>query len=205
MQDFKTAVKFFYHYLKPYKLFFFLSVILVIFATAMQVIAPLYMGKAISELANYAIELNKGVNDKSKFVHVVTLLGIFFFLSTCATFSYNWLLNRVTGYATNKMRISLFAKLQTLPIRFFDTHSDGDILSRFTSDIDNITNAMNEAMGSIMANIILFFAIIFMMFKESVPMALVTMSTVPISLLLITYFIKKHVTMLIYNKPKLAN
>lgn len=56
-----------------------------------------------------------------------------------------------------------------------------------------------------MANIILFFAIIFMMFKESVPMALVTMSTVPISLLLITYFIKKHVTMLIYNKPKLAN
>ena len=130
MTDLIKASKFFYHYLKRYKLSFFFIFITVIIATYLQVKAPQYIGEAFQELANYVGGLMQGVDDKSKFVSVIWRLLLFYVLASAANFIYSILFTQVVGKSTNRMRIGLFNKLEKLTIRFFDSHQDGEILSR---------------------------------------------------------------------------
>ncbi|MRT18437.1 ABC transporter ATP-binding protein, partial [Vitellibacter sp. q18] len=106
-------------------------------ATYLQVKAPQYIGQAFQELARYLENLMNGVDDKSKFVAIIWKLLWFYVLSSAASFIYSILFTQVVGKSTNRMRIGLFNKLEKLTIRFFDSHQDGEILSRFTSDLDN--------------------------------------------------------------------
>ena len=82
MTDLIKASKFFYHYLKRYKLSFFFIFITVIAATYLQVQAPVYVGQAFQELANYVGGLMQGVDDKSKFVSVIWKLLLFYVLAS---------------------------------------------------------------------------------------------------------------------------
>jgi len=61
----------------------------------------------------------------------------------------------VSGKSTNRIRITLFEKLQKLSIRFYDKSSDGEILSRFVNDIDNISNMINQSLVQVFSSIAL--------------------------------------------------
>src|SRR5699024_2690702 len=171
MTDLIKASKFFYHYLKRYKFSFFFIFVTVIIATYLQVKAPQFVGEAFQELANYVTGLMQGVDDKSKFIDIIWKLLIFYVLASAANFIYSILFTQVVGKSTNRMRIGLFNKLEKLTIRFFDSHQDGEILSRFTSDLDNIQNSLNQALLQVITNIVLLFGILIMMFRQNVELA----------------------------------
>lgn len=191
MKDMNRSMAFFFHYLKSYKLGFTVMTVAIIASTYFQVKAPVYMGKAITALADYVIGLTKGVSDKGNFVSSLWMLFLFYIFSIVAMFFSNIIVTFITGNSTNRMRKGLFGKLQKMTIRFFDSHKDGDILSRFTSDLDNISNAMNQALGQIMSNIALMIGIIIMMFQQNVQLAWVTIASTPIALLLAVILISK--------------
>ncbi|MGH2322659.1 ABC transporter transmembrane domain-containing protein, partial [Enterococcus faecalis] len=86
---------------------------------------------------------------------VIWKLLIFSVLTSAASFIYSILFTQVMGKSTNRMRIGLFNKLEKLTIRFCDSHQDGEILSRFTSDLDNIQNRLNQALLQVLTNIAL--------------------------------------------------
>ena len=191
MSDVGRSMRFFYHYLKRYKISFTIVIIAIIVSTYFQVKAPIYLGKAVTSLAKYVFGLMHGVSNKGDFVHFVWLLGLFYFIGVLGTFVMNIAITYITGYSTNRMRRGLFGKLQRMTIRFFDSHQDGDILSRFTSDLDNIYNALNEALGEIMANIALKIGILIIMFQQNVQMAWVTIASAPIAIILATFLINR--------------
>jgi ATP-binding cassette subfamily B multidrug efflux pump len=99
--------------------------------------------------------------------------------------------SRINALSTNRMRIGLFNKLQKMQIKYFDRHSDGDILSRFTSDLDNIYNAMNQVLSQIVSGSALLIGLLIMMFKKDVQLAWVTVASVPISFILAWIIITK--------------
>ena len=189
MTDLIKASKFFYHYLKRYKLSFFFIFITVIIATYLQVKAPQYIGEAFQELANYVGGLMQGVDDKSKFVSVIWKLLLFYVLASAANFIYSILFTQVVG--TNRMRIGLFNKLEKLTIRFFDSHQDGEILSRFTSDLDNIQNSLNQALLQVITNAVLLVGILIMMFRQNVELAWATIASTPVAILIAVLIIRK--------------
>lgn len=191
MSEFKKSIKFFYRYMKRYKLGFLVTILAIIASTYFQVKAPIYMGKAITELANYVIGLAHGVSDKGSFMHSIWLLLLFYVFTVIGMFISNIIITFISGNATNRMRKGLFGKLQKMTIKFFDSHQDGDILSRFTSDLDNISNALNQALGQILSNLAMMIGIVIMMFRQNVELAWVTVASTPIALLLAAILISK--------------
>ncbi|MEI5994548.1 ABC transporter ATP-binding protein [Candidatus Enterococcus mansonii] len=191
MTDLIRASKFFFHYLKRYKLSFLFIFVTIVIATYLQVKAPQFVGEAIQELANYVGALMQGTDDKSKFMDIIWKLLIFYVLTSAANFIYSILFTQVVGKSTNRMRIGLFNKLEKLTIRFFDSHQDGEILSRFTSDLDNIQNSLNQALLQVMTNIALFVGILIMMFRQNVQLAWATIASTPVAILIAVVVISK--------------
>ncbi|MGL5020512.1 MAG: ABC transporter ATP-binding protein, partial [Mycoplasmatales bacterium] len=87
-------------------------------------------------------------------------------LSVIGMIIYTLLMVVVTGKSTRDMRRGLFGKMQKLSINFFDKSNDGDLLSKFTNDIDNISSAMNQSLVQILSQIVLLFSIVWMMLKD---------------------------------------
>lgn len=192
MKEFKQISRFFWYYLRAYKLQLFIILIAVVGATYLQVKAPQYIGKAIQELANYAVKLfQTGVDDKSEFHHILWMLLLFYVLTSVATFIQSIVMTGVAGKSTNRMRIGLFRKMEKLSIRFFDKHSDGEMLSRFTSDMDNISNTLNQAIVQVLSNFALMIGVIIMMFNQNVKLALITLIAAPFAIVIAALIIRK--------------
>lgn len=199
MKEFKRAMTFFYHYLKRYKPSFVIILVMTFIATYLQVKAPEYIGDALNELVKYATKfqilkaqhLPTSGASKDAFVEVIVSLILFYVFSSAATFVSSMVFSRINALSTNRMRIGLFNKLQKMQIKYFDRHSDGDILSRFTSDLDNIYNAMNQVLSQIVSGSALLIGLLIMMFKKDVQLAWVTVASVPISFILAWIIITK--------------
>lgn len=187
MRDSKLAFKYFYKYLKPHWKAIFLVSVFSLILTFFQVLAPTYLGQAVTKLTSY---LTNG-GSLNSFLEIVTLLAASYLLSTLAIFISWVIMSNFTAHANNSMRKSLFNKLQRMTIRYFDTHQDGKILSLFTSDLDNIFNAMNQAIFELIAQVSLFVGTIYVMFRINIKMALFTVLTLPLALFLALVLIKK--------------
>ena len=187
-----SVTSFFWYYLKGYKWQLSIITIAIVFSTYLQVKAPEYTGKAIEELATYAgTYFAMGEADKGSFVSIIKLLVGLYLLNFIAMFIQNILMSLVTGKSTNHMRINLFKKLERMTISYFDTHKDGEILSRFTSDLDNISNTMNQALIQVLTNISMMIGVLIMMFRANVQMTWATLAAAPFAILIAAYIIKK--------------
>ncbi|WP_039098302.1 ABC transporter ATP-binding protein [Latilactobacillus curvatus] len=199
MREFNRAMKFFFHYLKRYKPSFAIILVMTVIATYLQVKAPEYIGDALNELVKYATKfqilkaqhLQTSGASKDAFVEVIVSLILFYVFSSAATLVSGAVFSRVNALSTNRMRIGLFNKLQKMQIKYFDRHSDGDILSRFTSDLDNIYNAMNQVLSQLVSGTALLIGLLIMMFRKDVQLAWVTIASVPISFILAWIIINK--------------
>lgn len=83
-----------------------------------------------------------------------------------------------------------FWQVRTIDYCVFDRHKDGDILSRFTSDLDNIQNTFNQSLTQVMTNVALYIGLIIMMFRQDVRLALVTIASTPVALLALVVIIR---------------
>lgn len=188
MSEFKKISRFFWMYLRHFKLQLAVVIVAVVASTYLQVKAPYYIGQAIQELANYAA---RGFKDNSEFIRIIWLLVIFYVLLAAGTFIQSILMAGISGRSTNKMRIDLFKKMESLSIRFFDSHKDGEMLSRFTSDLDNISNTLNQALVQVMSNVALMVGVTIMMFRQDVQLSIVTLAVAPFAIIIAALVIRK--------------
>ncbi|MPQ21835.1 ABC transporter ATP-binding protein [Carnobacterium divergens] len=188
MSEFKKISRFFWMYLRHFKLQLMVVIVAVVASTYLQVKAPYYIGQAIQELANYSA---RGFKDNSEFIRIIWLLLIFYVLLAAGTFIQSILMAGISGRSTNKMRIDLFKKMESLSIRFFDSHKDGEMLSRFTSDLDNISNTLNQALVQVMSNVALMVGVIIMMFRQDVQLSIVTLAAAPFAIIIAALVIRK--------------
>ncbi|WP_125707751.1 ABC transporter ATP-binding protein [Lacticaseibacillus porcinae] len=123
------------------------------------------------------------VASKADFFGSMWKLLAFYVTTGVAQLLYTILFTRIVAHSTNRMRKGLFGKLEKMTIAYFDRHEDGDLLARFTSDLDNIQNTLNQAAVNVTTNIALFVGILIMIFHENVSLAWVTVSTTPVAVL----------------------
>lgn len=111
-------------------------------------------------------------------------MGSLFLSFVCIVISnliYMTVVSRTISYSTDEMRKGLFRKLSTLTLSFFDKHQDGDILSRFTSDLDNILQALNENMAQVIINLFLYIELVVIMLFRNATLAWITIASTPIA------------------------
>ena len=116
---------------------------------------------------------------------------LFYLLSQIAIFIAWMVMSKLNADSTNDMRENLFAKFQRMLVRYFDTHQDGKLLSLFTSDLDNIFNAMNNAIFEIISQGIMFVGTIIVMFTINSTLAWTTIATTPFILIISVLLMKK--------------
>ena len=119
---------------------------------------------------------------------------------------FTWVItSRFNAHSTNNMRENLFGKLQKMTIKYFDTHQDGKILSLFNSDLDNIFNAMNNAVFEVISQTALFIGTIWMMFRIDVRLALVTVASTPFVVVLSWIIMRKARKYLDAQQDEISN
>ncbi|ETY73224.1 ABC transporter ATP-binding protein [Lactiplantibacillus fabifermentans] len=195
MSDLRNAGKYYWHYLKKYWRGFILSALLIAFSTWCIVVAPTYLGRAVEELTTYLAQwTNTATRSQASlgaFNHTLVIYILLYIGDASTIFIASLILARVTAYSTGTMRVGLFRKMQRMKVQYFDTHSDGDILARFTSDLDNIFNAMNQALLEILLAVAQFVGLLIVMFNQNATMAWVTMASTPVALIIAGFVMHK--------------
>ncbi|WP_449450547.1 ABC transporter ATP-binding protein [Streptococcus suis] len=192
------TLRFFWFYFKRYKLSFAVIFLAIVAATYLQVKTPVFLGNAIAEMGKigqaYFMANQTGQADfqpdMADFNGVMLNLFFAYAATVVASLIYTLLFTRIVAHSTNRMRKGLFGKLERLTVAFFDSHKDGDILSRFTSDLDNIQNAFNQSLTQVVTSIALYVGMVIMMFRQDTRLALVTIASTPVALIALVVIIR---------------
>lgn len=184
--------EFFWNYFKVYKISFVVVIAMIIIATVAQALFPVFAGQTVTELANLVIAYQNGNPDMvwQSLLGILMNLAYVLIVLVVSSLIYMVLMSRIIAESTNEMRKGLFGKLSRLTVSFFDRHQDGDILSRFTSDLDNILQAFNESLVSVMTNIALYIGLLIVMFAKNVTLALITIASTPIAVIMLIVILK---------------
>ena len=184
--------EFFWNYFKVYKISFIVVIAMIIIATIAQALFPVFAGQTVTELANLVIAYQNGNPDMvwQSLLGLLVNLAYVLIVLVVSSLIYMVLMSRIIAESTNEMRKGLFGKLSRLTVSFFDRHQDGDILSRFTSDLDNILQAFNESLVSVMTNIALYIGLLVVMFAKNVTLALITIASTPIAVIMLIVILK---------------
>ena len=181
------AIRYFGSYLSKFKLKLSLVLVGVSFTMYFVVRQPELISEAINELAMMLMTQNSS----DKFYSILSTILTFVILAFIFNLMQNFIMTKVAGDATHAMRTDLFRKLERLPIRFFDQSSDGDILSRFTSDLDNISNALNQAIHELLSNSAMLIITLVLMFQVHVELSFVALATTPLIIIVASTIIRK--------------
>lgn len=134
---------------------------------------------------------------------IVLLVGIYF---ASAVFSYivEWIMSGITQKVTYKLRKEIFAKISKLPLRYFDTHAYGDVLSRMTNDVDTISQTLSRGIVQIITSVTMIIGILIMMISINPILTVVALVILPISALLISFIIKKSQKLFVAHQEYLG-
>lgn len=185
---FKKSMGKLIRYCKPY----YFLIALIILLGALGVVSQILGPNRIQDITNKIIEgLKIGTID----VQAITKICIFlvFIFVFGATFSYlsQYFTSIITQKVVKRLRKDISKKINKMPLKYFDNHLYGDVLSRVTNDVDTIGQSLNESMGSLFSNILLFLGVLIMMFITEPLMALTAIGATLIGFLFSLIFLTK--------------
>ncbi|MSA01155.1 ATP-binding cassette domain-containing protein [Lactonifactor sp. BIOML-A3] len=182
-------------FIAPYKWGFWGAVLMGIISIAAMTTAPRIEGMITTQLAKDASDLMQklpgaGVHFKTV-LHILAVLAVIYLVKTLAQAASAIMLTNSIQNAMHDMRNAVQDKVRRLPVRYFDSNSFGDVLSRITNDIDTISNALQQSFMQIINGILTLILAIVMMFTIQPVMACMALVIIPLSLLITRFIIKK--------------
>jgi ATP-binding cassette, subfamily B, multidrug efflux pump len=191
-KNFKSTLWRLIRYFRPYR-FHLLAVLLAsVLSTSFSIVSPKLIGNAITELFNGLMMKIRGVPgahiDFNAIWHIILLLGCLYLLSSLFTYVQQYVMAVVSQKTICQLREQVNDKLTRLPLNFYDSRPNGEILSRFVNDFDNISNTLQQSLTQLISSVVMFLGVIVMMLTISPLMTLVIFLTLPLS-----FFITKGV------------
>jgi ATP-binding cassette subfamily B protein len=172
-----------WRYLRTQRTALWLTVGLVMVATGLDLAGPYLMGLAID---NYI-----GTSDLAGLARTVWLMIVVFAFSSLVAWWQSYIAASMGQYLVRDMRRDLFKKLQSLPLRYLDTHAHGDVMSRLTNDVENVNNVISGSASMLVSSLLGLVGTLALMLYVNIPMTIVVLLTVPISYYM-TKLITKH-------------
>ncbi|MBT2696911.1 ABC transporter ATP-binding protein [Bacillus sp. ISL-40] len=168
--------------------------IFIVMDAALMLLAPLLIGKAID-----AMRMNGGKVDFGFLEMMIWILVAAYLTDSLLTFLQGWLMAGVSQRIVKSLRDALFKKLQKLPVSFFDSRSHGELMSRLSNDVDNISNTISQSTTQLMSGVVIITGSLMMMLLLSPILTLASLITVPLVFLL-TKTIAKRTSVLFKNQ-----
>ncbi len=129
--------------------------------------------------------------DFTGLVKMLIILAGIYLAGVAAVYIQYRLLNKIGQRTVTRMRTDLFDKMERLPIKYFDTHQHGDLMSRYTNDIDQVSNALTDSLSDMLSSALMLIGIFGLMIYISPILTLVTLITVPLMFLSAKYIVKR--------------
>lgn len=174
----KKTLKYLFRYLGLHKWMFLLVALLVFISTGANITGTYLLKPVINHFIL--------PGDKSGLLKAVGAMGVMYLCGALATLSYNQLMIKSSQKVIREIRTDLFTHIQKLPLRYFDAHTHGELMSRFTNDVDTVQEAMNNSFAMIIQSFMMLFGTVFMMMVLSIRLSIIVIGF----LLLMFVFIK---------------
>ena len=174
-------------YLKAYRLSIFLAVFLKILSAVMSVIEPFVLGLAITELTSNLLDMAKGVAGAGlNTSYIAIILAIYLLrgiLYELGSYYSNYFMTNAVQSMIQDLRREMSKKINRIPVSYFDKHQFGDLLGRFTSDVETVSNALQQSFLQIVNAVFTILFVMGMVLYLNLQLAIIVILSIPI-----TYF-----------------
>ena len=161
-------------YIKGFKLPFVVAVIVAIISSVITVFGP-YKLREITNLITAGLV---GQMDLKAISSLALLLAVLYAFGALINYAQTYAISDMIQYFSKRLRTAIAEKINRLPLRYFDSHSQGDTLSRVTNDVDTVGQSLTQSLGSMISSSLLLVAVLFMMFYTNVVLSFVTIGSV---------------------------
>lgn len=191
--DFKGSMRKLLTYLRPYYFQILIAIIFTVCSTVFMVVGPKILGNATTELANGFMSkiTGNGSIDFKSISYTLSLLVGLYLVSLLCNFVQSWVLAGVSQKVTFSLRKEMSEKIDRLPFSYFDTKSHGEVLSRFSNDVDLIQQSMSTALAQLIQSAVQLIGYLVMMLSISWKMTIVALIVVPLSMILMITVVKR--------------
>jgi ATP-binding cassette subfamily B protein len=194
-KDVKGTLRRMLGYLRPYKWQLVLVIALAILSTVFSVLGPKIMGEATTKLFEGLIAKMQGVPgaaiDFGFIGQILLILTGLYVISAVFGYLQQFVMAAVAQGTVYDMRRDVFQKLPRLPLKFFDARTHGEILSRVTNDVDNVSNTLQQGMVQLITSFVTIVGTIVMMLTISFWLTLIALVTLPLSVVITTMIAKR--------------
>lgn len=194
MRKFKEILKVFKPYIAPYKWGLIGAILMVVLTNVSLAIAPSIEGlittqlvKDVTGMANGTVA---GVNFKYIIQIILILLVIYSIKTIAQILSAIWLTNSIQS-SMKDLRNALQNKIRKLPVRYFDSHQYGDILSKITNDVDTVSNALQQTLTQIISGILGVTLALTMMLRINPYMTIIAFMIIPLGIIISSVVVKR--------------
>ena len=167
-----TTIRRIFSYMKEFKPMIILVVVFIIISALASVIGTSFLQRVIDDCIKPMLdgETSEGM---SKLIKTLTVMGIIYVIGAASTFCYARIMLNVSTKTLYKIRVDLFTKMEALPIRFFDTHTHGEVMSRYTNDVDTLREMLSNSLASFISAAITVMGVFVMMIYYSWQLTLI--------------------------------
>ncbi|WP_288941565.1 ABC transporter ATP-binding protein, partial [uncultured Streptococcus sp.] len=179
-------------YLRQYKGALFLAIFLKIFSSVMSVLEPFVLGLAITELTSNLLDMARGVAGAHINVSYIAIILVLYFVRgmgyELSSYGSNFFITKAVQKTIHDLRRDLSEKINKIPVSYFDSQQFGNVLGRFTSDVETVSNALQQSFLRIIEAFTTITLVICMVLYLNWRLALVVIAIIPL-----TYFSAKFI------------
>lgn len=182
-------------YLKVYKFAVAFAIFLKILSVVMSVVEPFVLGLAITELTNNLLDMAKGVAGAQINVSYVGWVMVLYFLRAIfyeiGSYYSNYFMTNAVQATIQDFRDELSHKINRIPVSYFDKHQFGDLLGRFTSDVEAVSNALQQSFLQVINAVFTLILVIVMVLVLNLQLGIIVVISIPITYLSARFIVKK--------------
>lgn len=199
----KETVKRILSYMKPYRWHLIVVMVCILLVSICSVSASLFLQVLVDD---YITPLMSDPNPVfTGLLHVIAMMGGLFLAGVIAAFAYTRLMVLVAEGILNNVRQEMFAHMQTLPIRYFDTHTHGDIMSHYTNDADTLRQMLSQSIPQMFSSIVMIVAVLAAMIYMSWILTVVILLFVVLMLFLVKFLAGRSGKYFVLQQKSLGN
>lgn len=191
-KDFNGTVKKLVSYMSRYKIAVFAVGIFAIGSTVFNIVGPKILSKATTEIFNGLIsKVGGGAGiDFEKIGQILMFVMAIYLLSAAFNFFQSWIMSGVSQKMTYNMRKEISEKIHRIPMKYYESNTYGEVLSRVTNDVDTLGMSLNQSITQLITSVTTIIGVLIMMFSISWLMTLIALVILPISAALVMLVVK---------------
>lgn len=192
-KDFKSAMKRLFQYMKKYRIQLGIMIVFAVGSTIFSIVGPKILGKATTELFDglmSKISGGKGIDFGKIGAILLWTLGLYL-VSAAFSFIQGWIMTGISNQVTYNLRKDISGKINRLPMKYFESRTHGEILSRITNDVDTLQMSINQSFTQLITSVTMLIGVFVMMLSINVWMTLAALLILPVSMTIISKVMKR--------------